>query len=103
MESRSFHYKGKKFPLCARCFGELTGIIFGIIIYAFFSINTLLGIIIMLPMVIDGLMQALTKYESNNFKRFVTGFLFGYGLISLFIDSSLWVMIKGYTLGNSLK
>ena len=102
MESRSFHYKGKKFPICARCFGELMGIIFGILTFAFFNVSAWVAVILMLPMLFDGFLQSLTKYESNNIKRCITGFLFGYGLITLFIISSLWVMSKGYTIGNNI-
>ena len=102
MESRSFHYKGKKFPICARCFGELMGIVFGILTFAFFSVSGWVALILMLPMLFDGFLQSLTKYESNNIKRCITGFLFGYGIITLFIISSLWVMSKGYTLGNNI-
>lgn len=38
----------------------------------------------MLPLIVDGTVQMFTKYESNNFRRVVTGFLFGYGLFMLF-------------------
>ncbi len=49
-------------------------------------------------MIGDGFIQALTKYESNNIKRFITGFLFGYGLCMLFVVSS----IGAYNIGQSI-
>lgn len=52
----------------------------------------------LLPMIGDGFIQALTKYESNNIKRFITGFLFGYGLCMLFVVSS----IGAYNIGQSI-
>lgn len=45
--------------------------------------------ILMIPMILDGMIQMFTKYESNNLKRFVTGIFFGYSIISLFIISTI--------------
>jgi hypothetical protein len=33
-----------------------------------------------LPLIFDGFLQLLTSYESNNFKRVLTGIPFGFGL-----------------------
>ena len=74
-DDRSFHYKGEKFPICARCTGELVGIIFSIFSCFFFKISILAIVILMLPLILDGGIQMFTSYESNNFKRFVTGLL----------------------------
>jgi len=49
-------------------------------------------------MIADGLLQALTSYESTNIKRFVTGFLFGYGLATLFLISAVETFLWGYNL-----
>ena len=81
---RSFFFRGRQFPLCARCTGELIGILCGIPIvifagYASFSVSLLL----MVPLIVDGFVQQLTSYESNNAKRLVTGFLFGMALVFL--------------------
>ena len=54
-------------------------------------------------MIADGLLQSLTKYESNNIKRFITGALFGYGIISLFIISTNAAFQYGIEIGRSLK
>lgn len=83
---RSFFFRGRQFPLCARCTGELIGILCGIPIvifagYASFSVSLLL----MVPLIVDGFVQQLTSYESNNAKRLVTGFLFGMALVFLFV------------------
>lgn len=42
----------------------------------------------MIPMVLDGTIQLLTRYESTNLRRVVTGYLFGYALCTLFLLSS---------------
>jgi uncharacterized membrane protein len=57
----------------------------------------------MIPMIIDGLVQLLTAYESNNRRRFVTGFLFGYGLFMLLAFSTVVAYQYGLYLGRSLR
>lgn len=103
MDSRSFHYKGKKFPICARCTGELIGIFIGILIYIIFKPGWQLSCILLIPMIVDGFIQNLTTYESNNLKRVITGTLFGCGLMCLFIISTVSVGEYGYMCGKSLK
>lgn len=91
---RSFFYKGKQFPICARCTGELIGIIFAIpIIFVLKDVSWFYIIIFIIPLLLDGFTQLLTKYESNNLKRVITGFLFGIGLV--FILAKLhWLAFK---------
>jgi len=36
----------------------------------------------MVPMLADGFTQLFTSYESNNWKRLITGLFFGYGVIA---------------------
>ena len=103
MDSRSFHIKGNKFPICARCTGELFGVIIGLVLCIFVNPNLILSFVILIPMIADGLLQSLTKYESNNIKRFITGALFGYGIISLFIISTNAAFHYGIEIGRSLK
>lgn len=49
--------------------------------YASFPIT----ILMMLPLVADGFYQRLTSYESNNYKRLLTGFLFGIAFVFFLI------------------
>ena len=51
-------------------------------------------------MVADGVIQALTLYESTNPKRFLTGLLFGYGLMVLFLLSLGAAFAFGVALGH---
>jgi len=81
---RSFFYKGRQFPLCARC----TGIYLGFLIMPFTLFNIvqlsfLVSLLITLPALFDGLIQSQTKYLSNNYLRLITGILAGIGLIGL--------------------
>lgn len=83
---RSFFFHGRQFPICARCTGELVGILCGIPIAVFAGYaNFPIIILMMVPMVIDGTVQLLTSYESNNRRRFLTGFLFGIAFVFFLI------------------
>ena len=55
---------------------------------------------LMVPMIADGLIQLKTAYESTNPRRFVTGTLFGYGLMTLAIVSFVAMYRLGYRFGQ---
>lgn len=95
---RSFHFRGEPFPICARCTGELAGILTGIPMFLFFRLNPWVAAGLLVPMVVDGFVQLLTRYESTNTRRFATGFLFGVGLYTLFAYSVLAAFWFGYGL-----
>ena len=83
---RSFYFKGKQFPICARCTGELVGMISGILIAVIWGYPRFyIVILLMLPLVFDGTLQKLTSYESTNMRGLFTGILFGIALIFMFI------------------
>lgn len=83
---RSFFFHGKQFPICARCTGELIGILLGIPIALFIGYRSfLVTLALMAPMVIDGFVQLLTSYESKNYKRLITGILFGIAFVFFLI------------------
>lgn len=100
---RSFYYRGRKFPICARCTGELIGIIISFIAMFFLKFNNTINILFLVPMIIDGFLQLLTKYESNNIKRLITGILFGFALSNLFLESVRFVWILGYNYGRQIR
>lgn len=102
-EERTFHYKGERFPICARCTGELVGMVISTFSCFFFRLPLLLAILIMLPMIVDGLLQMFTAYESNNLRRFITGFLFGFGLITLFAIHTLFLYEIGLKIGRDIR
>ena len=94
--ARSFFWKGKQFPLCARCTGINLGyfslplFLFGII-----KIDLLWSILLFLPTYIDGMLQAYMNIESTNSRRFITGTISGIGTMSL-------VSIVGTFIGNQI-
>lgn len=97
-DDRSFHHRGRKFPICARCTGELIGILAGIPGSFFWLPTVPVAVLLLLPLVADGFLQLKTKYESTNLRRVVTGFLFGYALLALFLISSKAAFLFGYHL-----
>lgn len=97
-DDRSFHYHGKKFPICARCTGELFGILMAVACAFFRLPRVWIAVLLLLPLIADGFVQLLTSYESTNIRRVITGFLFGYGLCSLFVISSIAAYRFGYSL-----
>lgn len=68
------------------------------ITYGFYHPTMQYAIIFLFPMIFDGGIQLLTKYESNNALRFLTGFFFGYGFFQLIISSLLAAYWYGYHL-----
>ena len=57
-------------------------------------------IVLMVPMIADGLIQRLTTYESTNVKRVITGALFGYALVSFVVVTLIATFQFGVRLGN---
>ena len=97
-DDRSFHWKGQKFPICARCTGELVGIVLAFLMFFAWRVSPWACLVLMIPLVLDGFRQKLTAYESTNRRRLVTGVLFGYGLYTLFAHSTIWAFQFGYNL-----
>lgn len=102
-DDRSFHYKGHKFPICARCTGELIGIIAAIISAPFYIPNYPVLGIMLVPILLDGGLQLWTKYESNNIFRVITGFLAGYGAVGLFLRIGITAFTWGLSIGKGLR
>lgn len=100
---RSFFYtwngRRHKAPICARCTGELAGIFIGIVWCLFSMPDWRVCALLMVPLVIDGFTQLLTRYESTNFRRVVTGIAFGFGLYSLSARLAIAIFRMGYELG----
>lgn len=83
--SRSFFLFEYKFAVCARCTGIYLGALIAVIIYSLFkeidetkTPSKWPLIISLIPIGIDGLGQLIGLWESNNFLRLITGFIFGF-------------------------
>ena len=87
---RSFFYKGKQFPICARCTGICIGYVLGIV-YAFFALFSWIAVLIaFIPLIIDGMGQLIGYWESNNTRRLFTGTIFGAAIIHFIVLNVQW-------------
>jgi uncharacterized membrane protein len=76
---RSFEINGNQMPFCARDVGILSGAVMGL------GAFVLLGrrvpwawlLVLLVPMALDGVVQAISDYESSNALRFLTGAIAG--------------------------
>lgn len=85
LPERSFKIKGHQFPVCARCTGIYLGsfsVICLVVIFnpVFNPIIFFMGILMVIPALIDGFTQYFNCRESNNNLRFITGLIAGVGM-----------------------
>ena len=85
LAERSFFVGRYQFPLCARCTGILAGNIFALIIWSVVKLPIIFSILFCALMGIDGIVQYLGFFSSTNRRRFVSGFLAGWGMTTLYV------------------
>lgn len=67
-------------PVCFRCLGIIAGCPVGLVLLFLFNINSRwIGAIFFMPLLVDVTMQYDFNIESNNIRRYITGFSFGIG------------------------
>lgn len=76
---------GHTFVLCWRCSMTIFSVICNVSIIESFNImipfwGMILGGILLMPMLADGIFQYFADIPSSNFRRALTGFLFGTGV-----------------------
>jgi uncharacterized membrane protein len=92
MPSRSPHWFGRQFPLCYRCLSILIGYLaFPAFLAANLHFSIWLGVLLNLPMLLDGLTQYRKWRSSTNALRVVTGLLSGVGQSMVIATCSLWL------------
>lgn len=81
-EDRSIILNGNQMAVCARDAGLFFGVPLGFLFLwqSPRQVHWLIIIALMVPMVLDGGIQLITDYESNNFMRVATGILAGGGI-----------------------
>lgn len=72
-------------------------------LFLFWRPDIRISFVLMIPMLIDGFTQKLTTYESTNLRRFVTGFLFGIGLVGVIADATIFCFSSGVEYGKVLR
>ena len=85
MPERSFFYKGKQFPVCARCTGVFFGHMAAIFLFLMKKVLPAKWAVFFLSLMgIDWSIQETGIKESTNIRQLITGFLGGFGLFSLY-------------------
>lgn len=96
---RSFFFRGRQFPVCARCTGILLGYLsFPLFLTGVLKLNLLLTILLLVPALIDGFTQAMGWRESNNWLRLFSGLLVGVSQVSLAQKAGL--LLRSLVLNN---
>ncbi|MFG6379455.1 MAG: DUF2085 domain-containing protein [Lachnospiraceae bacterium] len=88
LPERSFFYKGKQFPVCARCTGVFIGQTCAVVIsLTKIKISTIKSLFLLSIMGFDWFIQEINIKESNNIRRLITGIAGGFGLFNLYINT----------------
>jgi len=79
LAERSYFLNGNQMPFCSRDVGLFAGLAvgFGVLLFFRLVVNPLLVVIGLVPIGVDGGLQMLTSYESNNPLRLATGLIAG--------------------------
>jgi uncharacterized membrane protein len=84
---RCLTIRGRRMPICARCVGFVGGNVLGLAgLLAFGPASwswALVGLALLVPVAVDGSIQAAGRWYSTNGRRLATGFLGGVGQIAL--------------------
>lgn len=83
---RSYFLNGNQMPFCARDLGLFLGLAagFGLATFVAIRIHPVLVLVGLVPMAVDGGIQLVTEYESNNPLRLLTGLIAGLALSLMF-------------------
>ncbi|MVP01256.1 DUF2085 domain-containing protein [Paenibacillus sp. N10] len=94
MSSRSFHLRGVQLPLCARCMGILLGYL-ALPLFLLYGMECEygIGLVLCLPLLIDGFTQKWGWRTSSNRLRLFTGLMFGVGQC-IVIAASVGILMR---------
>ena len=89
---RSFFFRGKQFPVCARCTGMYLGFLsFFVLTWHLVVIPSWIAFLLPFPTAIDGYTQGYYPRESNNFIRFTTGLASTIGFTALSVNIGTFI------------
>lgn len=91
--NRSYFLNDNQMPFCVRDLGIFIGVAagFGVASFYRYKINPVFVLLGLVPIGIDGGLQALTSYESDNLLRMATGLVAGF-VLSLMLAHFLFVI-----------
>jgi uncharacterized membrane protein len=98
MPERSFFYKGKQFPVCARCTGVFIGQLIAAVLFWYIKPTWWVITFCLLIMFVDWLIQYTGINESTNIRRLITGFMGGYAVLS--VEFSFLIMLIEFLRGK---
>lgn len=99
LPERSFFFRGKQFPICARCTGIFVGYFLGLIYFFVFGrISFLFALFLLVPLIVDGFGQYFNRWLSTNRRRFITGMLAGIGTDFIVY----WLVTYGFSHGQQI-
>ena len=92
---RSFFYKNKQFPICARCTGVIIGEFCALVFFLCkIRISLLICLVLCGIMFGDWLVQKMHLLQSTNKRRLITGILGGYGYMTIVCKIILWLCTR---------
>ncbi len=98
---RAFFIGSFCFPLCVRCSAIIVSILLTVTLIQIFKVKLnakllVVYIILIVPCLLDGIMQYFFNIESNNIKRLITGVLCGVGIgnIVMFVVQELFKILN---------
>ena len=94
MPERSFFFRGKQFPVCARCTGAFLGYITGGVVSLFLFAPIWLDLLFCGILFADWLVQYICVLSSTNLRRLLTGILCGFGMAQLYIQVLQWLWMQ---------
>lgn len=101
---RSFFWKGKQFPVCARCTGLYAGYVLGVVLaLGMWPWVSYAAILLLIPLLLDSLTQYWQWRTSTNLLRFSTGLLGGTGIVSfvVYVAYKATLLLQPHLSGNS--
>lgn len=84
MPERSFFYKERQFPVCARCTGVFIGQVTAYIMFFIYTPPIDICAVGCIIMFIDWFIQFIGWLGSNNIRRLITGIIGGYSTATIF-------------------
>lgn len=94
LAERSLFYKGYQFPICARCTGVLSAYLAALIGFFIKPLDIRYCGICCAIMFLDWFIQYIKIKPSTNFRRIITGFIGGYGLMTITLHLFNYVFQK---------
>lgn len=94
MPERSFFFRGKQFPVCARCTGAFVGYALGLVLFPFFRPHFAWDLLFCAWLFGDWLLQEVGWLPSSNLRRLLTGIFCGFGLMQLQLTVLLLLLTR---------